>query len=103
MKVVKRALVRISLLARQTVGDGEIARYRTGIVALRNRQGFGIAIMADDVAQGVPGLEPLLPEMEPIRFPVWLVSHRELHTSRRIRLVYDLLAEFFAGLGRGER
>ncbi|MEN8934249.1 MAG: LysR family transcriptional regulator, partial [Planktotalea arctica] len=24
--------------------------------------------------------------------PTWLVTHRELHTSRRIRLVFDLLA-----------
>jgi hypothetical protein len=32
----------------------------------------------------------------PITFPVWLTTHRELHTSRRIRLVFDLLAEFFA-------
>ncbi|MEQ9240385.1 LysR family transcriptional regulator [Roseovarius indicus] len=76
----------------------------SGVVAWELvRQGFGIAIMADDVAQGVPGLEPLLPQVEPIRFPVWLVTHRELHTSKRIRLVYDLLAEFFTGLGRDER
>jgi hypothetical protein len=25
--------------------------------------------------------------------PVWLATHRELHTSRRIRVVFDLLAE----------
>ncbi|MFB3111130.1 MAG: LysR family transcriptional regulator, partial [Gemmatimonadales bacterium] len=30
--------------------------------------------------------------------PVWLVTHRELHTSRRIRLVFDVLAET---LGKG--
>ncbi|EBA16750.1 transcriptional regulator, LysR family protein [Roseobacter sp. SK209-2-6] len=59
------------------------------------KQGFGICPMADDVAAAATGIEPLLPEMDPIVFPVWLTTHRELHTSRRIRLVFDLLAEFF--------
>lgn len=60
------------------------------------RQGFGIAIMSDDVGRRSPEVEPVLPGMEPIRFPVWLVAHREVHTSRRIRLVYDVLAEALA-------
>jgi hypothetical protein len=34
--------------------------------------------------------------MPVIPVPVWLVSHRELHTSRRIRIVFDLLAEELA-------
>jgi hypothetical protein len=34
--------------------------------------------------------------------PIWLVTHRELHTSRRIRLVFDVLAEALVGhLGSG--
>ena len=57
------------------------------------RQGLGIALMSDDVAARTPGVEPVLPDMPPITFPIWLVTHRELHTSRRIRLVFDLLAE----------
>ena len=35
--------------------------------------------------------------VEPIPVPVWLTCHRELHTSRRIRLVYDTLAAALAG------
>jgi hypothetical protein len=35
----------------------------------------------------------VLPELFDPEIPVWLVTHRELHTSRRIRIVYDLLAE----------
>jgi hypothetical protein len=27
-----------------------------------------------------------------VRFPIWLVSHRELRTSRRIRVVFEALA-----------
>ena len=57
------------------------------------KQGFGIVIMSDEVAALTPGIERVLPKMDPIEFPVWLVTHRELHTSRRIRLVFDLLAE----------
>lgn len=31
------------------------------------------------------------PDLDPM--PIWLVTHRELHTSRRIRIVFDVLAE----------
>ncbi|THH36815.1 LysR family transcriptional regulator [Aliishimia ponticola] len=60
------------------------------------QQGFGIAPMADAVARDTPGIVRVLPDMPPIVFPVWLVTHRELHTSRRIRLVFDILAETLA-------
>jgi hypothetical protein len=29
--------------------------------------------------------------------PMWLVTHRELRTSRRIRVVFDLLVEGLGG------
>ena len=68
---------------------------QSGLVAWEfARQGFGITAMADDVAGMTPGMERVLPDMAPITFPVWLTTHRELHTSRRIRMVFDLLAEF---------
>ena len=57
------------------------------------KQGFGVCPMMDDVAAVTPGVERLLPGMEPLTFPVWLTAHRELSTSRRVRLVFDLLAE----------
>ncbi len=67
----------------------------SGVVAWEMaRHGLGIAVMSDGVAARAPNMERLLPEMEPFVFPVWLTTHRELHTSRRIRLVFDLLAEF---------
>lgn len=67
----------------------------SGVVAWEMaRQGLGIIVMSDDVAADAPGIERLLPEMEPFVFPIWLTTHRELHTSRRIRLVFDLLADF---------
>lgn len=60
------------------------------------KQGFGIGIMADHVATTCPEVEKVLPGEEPFTYPVWLATHRELHTSRRIRLVFDMLAEFLA-------
>jgi len=29
----------------------------------------------------------------PFIFPLWLTTHRELNTSRRVRMVFDFLAE----------
>lgn len=60
------------------------------------KEGFGIAPMSSDIGEA-SGMERVLPDMAPITFPIWLTTHRELHTSRRIRLVFDLLAEGFAG------
>lgn len=60
------------------------------------RQGFGITIVTEEVAALAPNLEIVLPSLDPFPIPIWLVTHRELHTSRRIRLVFDLLAESFS-------
>lgn len=57
------------------------------------KQGLGIGAMMDDIARLSPELEPACPAFEPIEFPIWLVTHRELQTSRRIRLVFDFLAK----------
>ncbi|WP_263739337.1 LysR family transcriptional regulator [Albidovulum litorale] len=68
-----------------------------GIVAWElARQGFGIAPMWDELARLNPEMERILPELPPITFPIWLTTHRELHTSRRIRLVFDHLAGFLS-------
>lgn len=58
--------------------------------------GLGIAPMEDDIAARTPAVERILPDMTPLVFPIWLTTHRELHTSRRIRLVFDLLADFLS-------
>jgi len=60
------------------------------------KHGLGISVLSKEIAELTPGLEPVLPELDPIPVPIWLVTHRELHTSRRIRLVFDLLAESFS-------
>lgn len=60
------------------------------------RAGLGIAIMSDGVAESAPGMQRIVTDMQTIVFPTWLTTHRELHTSRRIRLVYDRLDAFLS-------
>jgi DNA-binding transcriptional LysR family regulator len=57
-----------------------------------------VCMMMDEVGARDPDVVRVFPELPSIRLPMWLVSHRELRTSRRIRLVYDWLAE---GLSAG--
>lgn len=56
------------------------------------QQGLGIGVMMDQVARRTPGVVRVLDDVPPVRFPCWLVTHRELHTARRIRVVFDALA-----------
>ncbi len=60
------------------------------------KQGIGICIMMADIGDREPRVRRVLPDMVPISFPIWLVCHRELRTSRRLRLVFDRLVD---GLG----
>ncbi len=57
------------------------------------RQGVGICMMLQEIAELMPGVIRLLPELQGTPVPVWLVSHRELQTSQRVRLVFDALAK----------
>ncbi|WP_439528836.1 LysR family transcriptional regulator [Pannonibacter sp.] len=57
------------------------------------RKGLGYGFMAVDFARGLTEVEPVLADEIVVKFPIWLVTHRELHTSPRIRLVFDVLAK----------
>lgn len=57
------------------------------------REGLGIGVMLEEIAQATPGVVRVLDELPAVHYPIWLVSHRELRTSRRIRVVFDVLAE----------
>ena len=61
------------------------------------KTGLGLSLMADAVGTATAGIERIiLEDMEPVVFPIWLVAHRELHSSKKLRLVFDLLAEFLS-------
>ena len=57
------------------------------------REGMGIGAMMDEIAHATPGVVRVLDDVPSVRFPIWLVTHRELRTARRIRLVFEALAK----------
>lgn len=61
------------------------------------KQGVGICIVMDEVGDAEPRVRRVLPDFPPLKIPVWLTTHSELRTSRRIRVVFDLLAAALAG------
>lgn len=66
--------------------------YGEVLVAL-TRQGLGLCLLPDGPL--CEGLTPVLSDVVQIDFPVWLVTHRELQTNPRIRIVFDGLAKSF--------
>lgn len=56
------------------------------------KAGYGISMLPEALCGTEPTLEEVLPGLAPIEVPVWLVAHRELRTSKRVRLVFDQLA-----------
>ncbi|WP_421982038.1 LysR family transcriptional regulator [Roseibium sp.] len=57
------------------------------------RLGFGLGVGGDEIAARCPEIVPAFEDAPAVSFPIWLVTHRELHTSLRIRTVFDHLAE----------
>lgn len=60
------------------------------------RRGMGIGILDERIGDADPAVDRAAPDFEPVSFPIWLVSHRDIARSRRMRVVFDALAE---GLG----
>lgn len=57
------------------------------------KQGLGIGVFPEFVGDGDASVSRVWPDLAALDFPIWLVTHRELNTSRRVRLVFDLIAE----------
>ena len=57
------------------------------------RAGLGIGFIADYVAHTDTALVRVLPALKIPPIPMWLVVHREIRTSPRIRAVFDFLSE----------
>jgi len=64
------------------------------------KAGYGVSILPEVLGDKELGVEKVLSGLPSIEFPVWIVTHRELKTSRRIRKVFDCLAQALAELGR---
>ena len=57
------------------------------------RSGLGIGFIADYLAITDKEVVAVLPMIKVPPMPIWLTVHREIRTSRRIRAVYDFLAQ----------
>jgi len=62
------------------------------------KHGLGVCMMMDEVAVREPGVVRVFEALPSIPLPIWLVSHRALRTSRRMRLVFDRLAAGLSAL-----
>lgn len=56
------------------------------------RVGMGVCLLPEGLCEADETMEKVLPNAPSQEYPVWLVTHRELRTNRRIRVVYDALA-----------
>lgn len=57
------------------------------------REGAGIGLMMSEVGDAEPSVQRVMKELPGLPVPMWLVTHRDVKTSRRVRVVADLLAE----------
>lgn len=57
------------------------------------RRGMVLGVMMQAVAEATPEVVDAWPEFAGVPVPTWLATHRELRTAKRIRVVFDLLAE----------
>ena len=63
------------------------------------KNGCGIGIVPEDLGDAEPKVERAFDNQVYIPFDLWLTAHAELRTSRRLRIVFDYLAESLAGTG----
>ena len=62
------------------------------------KRGLGMCVMMQEIGDAEPAVQRVLSDAPPIgAVPLWLTAHRELKTSRRIRVVFDLLAQRLGG------
>lgn len=58
------------------------------------KQGLGLSFLPEKIGASISGIKRAFVNQGPImQLPLWLVSHRELRTSARVRRVFDLLAD----------
>jgi DNA-binding transcriptional LysR family regulator len=57
------------------------------------KEGVGIGVIIDEVGDAEPRVRRVLPDHPPIPVPMWAVAHREVRTSRRVRLVFDAIVK----------
>lgn len=60
------------------------------------KQGTGLIFLPEDIGDSDDTLQRAFADVEPVEIiPLWVVSHRELRTNRRVRYVFDAVAEYY--------
>ena len=54
------------------------------------KRGLGVGVIIEEVGDAEPRVERVLPSLS-IPVPMWLVAHREIKTSQRVRVVFDAI------------
>jgi DNA-binding transcriptional LysR family regulator len=57
------------------------------------RAGLGIGFVSEHLIRTDHAVIPLLPKLKIEPLPIWLAVHKQIRTSKRIRAVYDFLAD----------
>ena len=57
------------------------------------KAGWGVGFAQTKLIENTPGMQKLLPQLVLPPLQLWLTTHKELFTSRKIRVIYDLLGE----------
>lgn len=65
------------------------------------KAGLGIGFAQAGLVAATEGMVALLPQLKLASLEVWLTTHRELFTSRRVRAIYDRLGELVTHYLRG--
>lgn len=60
--------------------------------------GMAIGFVSEHRVRTDPAVIPVLPKLRIERYPVWLVVHGEVRTSKPIRAVYGFLADALPGV-----
>ncbi len=62
------------------------------------KQGVAISGTLEQIGDNEPLVERVVvPDLDPFKADVWIVAHKELRTSRRVRTVFDFLVSEFVG------
>jgi DNA-binding transcriptional LysR family regulator len=57
------------------------------------RAGFGLGVCQYGIARRDPDLMPVLPNVFKFEIEMWLAMHKDLRGTRRMRLLFDHLAQ----------
>ena len=77
------------------VGPASVAYEGSSYLAMWEmvRQGLGVGMLDVRLGDAEPGVTRAAPDQPDLPFPIWLVAHRDVLRNRRLRFVFDFLAD----------